>query len=234
MFLGRSSGKSSGTSQPVDRSMPAGVPASAAAPRVHRRWWRDSRVITGVIVVVVCMLAGARIVTWGEDRVSVWQVTRDLSAGANLSPSEVSAVEIPDGLTQEFLSAGAVPEGRLTRDVRAGELLTVSALAAGGDPNVRWVTLPIAPLHAPADLASGDRVDIWSTPRADLGAATIPELVLMDVLIAQIFSDARGFEGDYAVVVEVLPEQTAEVLRASRGGAIDLVRVPLRVVRAES
>ncbi len=224
---------SQGMSKVADRSATSGVSTSVAAPRIHRRWWRDSRVIAGVIVVIVCMVAGARIVTWGEERVSVWQVTRDLSVGASLTPAEVSAVDVPVALMQEFLSADAVPEGRLTRDVRAGELLTVSSLATGVEPDVRWVTVPIAPLHAPADLAPGDRVDMWSTLRGDLGVIANPELVLTDVLVAQIFSDTRGFDGDFAVVVEVPPDQAADVLRASRGGAIDLVRVPFQVSLGE-
>lgn len=229
---------SQGKSKAGDRgttlgALTLGASTSVVAPRVHRRWWRDSRVIVGVIVVVVCMVAGARIVTWGEERVSVWQVTRDLSVGASLSPAEVSAVEIPADLTQEFLPTAQMPEGRLTRNVRAGELLTFSSLATDDEPDVRWVTVPVAPLHAPADLAPGDRVDMWSTPRADLGVPTDPELVLANVLIAQIFSEARGFEGDFAVVVEVLPDQAADVLRASRGGGVDLVRVPLRVAAGE-
>jgi hypothetical protein len=206
-----------------------GVPTSVDAQRLRRRWWRDARVIGGVAVVVVCMLVGARIVTWGEARESVWQVSRTLAAGATVSLADVRAVEVPSAVAEGFLSVDEVPDGRLVRDVVAGELLTSGSVATGDEPDVRWVTVPVEPLHAPDDLAAGDRVDLWSTPRADLGAIAQPELVLPDVLVAQVFSDSRGFQGDFAVVVEVLPEESAAVLRALRTGAIDLVRVPVRI-----
>jgi Flp pilus assembly protein CpaB len=235
-FFGKSpekaADKSSKSSVP-DRRATSGALASADAQRLHRRWWRDTRVVGGVAVVAVCMLVGARIVTLGEARESVWQVTRDLSAGASLSDADVTTVEMPSDISEGFISANEIPDGRLVRDVRAGELLSSGSLVTGNEPDVRWVTVPVAPLHAPEDLAPGDRVDLWSTPRADLGVIAEPELVLPDVLVAQIFSDTRGFQGDFAVVVEVLPQESAAVLRALRTGAVDLVRVPFRIELSE-
>jgi hypothetical protein len=224
-----SPGKSAVKSKVAHRKDTVGVLTSADAQRLRRRWWRDARIVGGIAVVAVCMLVGARIMTWGEAREPVWQVSRDLAAGATVSLADVSAIEVPSAVAEGFLAADDVPNGRLVRDVVAGELLTSGSVATGDEPDVRWVTVPVEPLHAPDDLAAGDRVDLWSTPRADLGAIAEPELVLPNVMVAQVFSDSRGFQGDFAVVVEVLPQESAAVLRALRTGAIDLVRVPVRI-----
>lgn len=216
-------------------SSKATLPASAPAARVQRRWWADTRVIVGVLVIVVCTLIGARVVSMGSDQVQVWQVQRDVSAGAVLAPQDVAAVGVAPELAEAYLPAGVFPGEPLAVDVRAGEMLPIGAMSGGAAPDARWVTLPIEPLHAPADLAAGDRVDVWSTPDASRsfgsGAVVRPKLVLPNALVASIDVDARGFAGDYGVVVEVAPDQTESLLTAVRGGWIDLVRVPLGAAR---
>lgn len=72
-------------------------------------------------------------------------------------------------------------------------------------------------------------MDVWATPDASRSLEIVaePELVLAGALVAAIDVEARGFAGDYGVVIEVAPEQAQSVLAAVRGGMIDLVRVPV-------
>jgi hypothetical protein len=171
----------------------------------------------------------------GTDQVEVWQVQRDVSAGAMLAAEDLIAVGVAPALAGAYVPAGPLPGAVLSRDIRAGEMVPAGALRDGGARDVRWVTLPIEPLHAPADLAAGDRVDVWSTPDLNRAfgsdAAIRPTLVLPDALVASIDMDARGFAGDYGVVVEVDPDRAEILLKAVRGGLIDLVRVPVGVAR---
>ncbi len=216
-------------------SATSGAPASPPAARLQRRWWADTRVILGVALLVVCTLIGARVVTMSSDEVDVWQVQRDLSVGAVPTSDDLQPVGVDPQLAAMYASVDVVPGLPLTRDVRAGELLAVADMADGAIRDVRWVTLPIEPLHAPADLAPGDRVDVWATvdPSRAFGSDAVarPNLVLPDALVSGIDVDARGFAGDYGVVVEVAPDQAESLLTAVRGGLIDLVRVPLGVQR---
>lgn len=221
------------TSAVLDRVMQGrstgAVPPSPPAQRSRRAWWRDTRVVLGLALVVGSVVLGARIMTLGEQTVSVWRATRDIAAGAVPSTADLEAVSLPATVAGAYAPAADVPQQRLARDIRAGEVLPAEGVA--GAPVVRWVTLPIEPLHAPADLAPGDLVDVWSTPQADLGAAVAPELVRSDVLVVGVDGDPAGFGGEYGVVVEVAPTDAADVLRAVRGGAVDLVRVPVGGVR---
>lgn len=210
-------------------------PASVPATRIQRRWWADTRVIIGVLVIVVCTVIGARVLSMGTDQVDVWQVQRDVSAGATLAPEDLVAVGVAPGVAGAYLPAERLPADVLSRDLRAGEMVPVGVMRDGGSRDVRWVTLPIEPLHAPADLSPGDRVDVWSTPDLNRAfgsdAVARPTLVLPGALVASIDIDARGFAGDYGVVVEVDPDLAEPLLRAVRGGLIDLVRVPVGAVR---
>ena len=203
----------------------APTPLSPPANRPRRAWWRDTRVIAGVGIIVACTLAGARLLSSGSDAVAVWQVNRDLSAGAVVSPDDVTAILVDPAAASAYALADGLPTARLARDVRAGELLPIAVDQS--EPDVRWVTVPVEPLHAPADLAPGDRVDVYATGGADLGDPSAPKLVLPAALVTSVSSDAVGFSGEYGVVLEVAPESAGDVLSAVRSGAVDLVRVPV-------
>jgi hypothetical protein len=200
------------------------VPSSPPARRPSRAWWRDTRVLAGIVLIAVSMLIGARLLATGGDTVSAWQVTRDLASGAVISTDDVVAVSIPTALAGAYAPGDALPATPLDRPLLAGEILPVPTEAAALD--ARWVTVPVEPLRAPVDLSSGERVDVWATQDPDLGAVPIPQLVLESVLVSQVAADGVGLGGEYGVVLEIAPRDTAAVLAAARSGAIDLVRVP--------
>lgn len=207
------------------RADSSATPASPPAARSGRAWWRDGRVIGGILIVVISVIVGARMMASGDDTVAVWQVNRDISAGAVLGPDDVSAVSVPASTAGAYAAADGLPADRLARDLRAGELVPVAVDAIA--PDVRWVTVPVEPLHAPPDLMAGERVDVWATNSDDLAGVVPPRLVLPGALVSSVSSDAMGFGGEYGVVLEVDPQAAGDLLEAVRTGAIDLVRVPV-------
>ncbi len=212
-------------SRPRTDASPAAPPASPAANRPRRAWWRDPRVIGGIGIVVACTFIGARLLSGGGDTVAVWQVNRDIAAGAVVSADDVTAVQVERAAATTYAVADGLPTAPLTRDLLAGELMPAPTEVPPAD--VRWVTVPVEPLHAPVDLAPGERVDVYATQGADLGEPTRPELVLPAALVSSVSADAVGFGGEYGVVLEVAPASAADVLAAVRTGAVDLVRVPV-------
>lgn len=199
-------------------------PASPPARRASRSWWRDTRVMAGIVLIALCMLIGARLLSGGDDTVSAWQATRDLAPGAVVSPDDVVAVAIPAALAGAYADGAGLPTTPLDRPLLAGEILPAPGDAAVGD--ARWVTVPVEPLHAPVDLVPGERVDVWATAGTDLGAVPVPELVLEGVLVSEVAIDGVGLGGEYGVVLEIDPRDAAALLAAVRSGGIDLVRVP--------
>lgn len=200
-------------------------PASPPARRPQRAWWRDARVVAGVALIVICMAIGARLLSGGDDTVMGWQAVRDLSAGAVVGDGDVVAVALPASVAVAYAADGSLPATPLDRPVRAGEFLPASSSASIAA--ARWVTVPIEPLHAPVDLAPGERVDVWSTPGVELGAVPIPELVLEGALVSDVAIDGVGLGGEYGVVLQIEPQDAEAVLAALRSGGIDLVRVPV-------
>ena len=209
------------------RADSSSTPASPPAARSGRAWWRDGRVIGGILIVVISVIVGARLMAAGDDTVAVWQVNRDISAGAVLGPDDVTSVAVPASTAGAYVVANGLPVDRLARDLRAGELVPVAVDATA--PDVRWVTVPVEPLHAPPDLMAGERVDVWATNSDDLAAVVPPRLVLPRALVSSVSSDAMGFGGEYGVVLEVDPQVAGDLLEAVRTSAIDLVRVPVAV-----
>jgi hypothetical protein len=192
--------------------------------RTSRAWWRDARVLAGVALIVVSMLVGARLLAGNDDTVTAWQATRDLAPGAVVSGDDVVAVAIPANLAGVYADGSGLPTSPLDRPLLAGEILPTPVDVTPGD--ARWVTVPVEPLHAPVDLAPGERVDVWATEGADLGVVPVPELVLEGVLVSEVAVDGVGLGGEYGVVLEIDPGDAADLLAAARSGGIDLVRVP--------
>jgi len=211
----------------LDKPAPlATVPESPPARRGQPPRWRDPRVLAGALLIIGATLAGALLWSGGTEGTAVWRMVRDLPAGAPVTPADVEAVVVvvPEGTS--YLAAEVLPEGRLGRAVAAGELLPADATSAVAPADVRLVTVPVEPMHAPVDITAGSVVDVWSTAEGDIGGVGTTELVLAQVRVDAVLADAEGVSGALAVVLEVATEDAPVLVAAARGGVIDLVAVP--------
>ncbi len=163
--------------------------------------------------------------------VTVWQASRDLSVGAPALHVQPITVAL-GSVSEDYLPIDEPPTGELRFPISQGELIPRSALGPSTTEPIRIVTLGVDPLHAPIDLSSGDRVDIWSTPSdspmsgpvSSIDASSGPNRVLENVLVETVSADSMGRQ--LAVVVRVAPNDVAVLVQASRAGVIDLVAVP--------
>ncbi len=190
----------------------------------------DARLWLGIGLVVISMVVGAKVVTAGDDTVTVWRAGRDLSVGSvpgGLEPVVVAR----SAVTDQYLSAdenSATAGLVLSRPVPAGEMLPRSALVPVGSGALRQVTVAVDPLHAPGDLQAGDLVDVWATKReaADAGPAR-PERVLSAVSVGGRLADGIGVGGEIGIVIEVPESDVGALVAAARSGVLDLVAVPV-------
>lgn len=219
----------------------ASTPVAPRAQRVRSSRRTDLRLWLGLALVVASMFVGAHLMSQDAPTVTVWQASRDLSAGTE--PAHLQPVTVALGsVSADYLPVEERPVGELRFPIAQGELIPRSALAQPSDEPTRIVTVGVDPLHAPIDLAAGDRVDVWSTPSdgpiagamtgptsgsasgSVMGDPGGPNLVLEGALVEAVSADSFGSQ--LAVVVRVAPEDVATLVQASRAGVIDLVSVP--------
>jgi hypothetical protein len=89
--------------------------------------------------------------------------------------------------------------------------------------------VPVTPGHLPDDLAHGDLVDVYLTPKVGTEAKVPrPVQVLASVAVDSYDDGSRSLAGGstVSVVLAVPAGRVADVVHAVESGTIDLVRVP--------
>lgn len=161
-----------------------------------------------------------------DDTIVVWQAGQDLAVGA-------PAVGVPVRVALADAASAYVPateplDAVMTTAVPAGALIPRMALTTTVRTDARHVTLAVDPLHAPIGIASGDVVDVWTTPADTVGtAAAVPHQVIEHALVTSVSFEDVGIGGQVPVVLEVRTSQAEMLVAATRSGVIDLVAVPL-------
>lgn len=224
---------------PVVTSRPTGSSASGAGGgrldsppanrRANRSRHRGLRLFGGIALVVGSILIGSWFFAAADTRVTVWAAARDLAPGTEIRDSDL--VQVPVRLDAAAAYIGTESDQliglRLSRPIGDSELVPLGAVEVG-DFDHRLITIPVEPMHSPPDLGHGDRVDVYLSPREAAGsAATSTRLVLAGALVSDVADPATSVSGESAVVLDVSADQAAAVVSASRGGVIDLVRLPM-------
>lgn len=215
-----------------DEGVRTALPADRGGVRQSAARWSDARLWGAVGLIGVATVLGALLLGRGGDTVLVLRADRDLAAGS--PPAAVSAVPVPRSIADGYVPADGVAAGVLQWPVAAGDLLPRAALGPTTPARVRGVTIPVDPLHAPADLTAGDLVDVWATPVSRGGLATAgdgpegtaPQLVLSRVPVTAVSTEGVGFGGGWGVELAVPEADVARAVAAGRASVIDLVTVP--------
>lgn len=211
-----------------DRDLP-----TPTAGRLQRPSWRDGRLVGGVLLVLLAMVAGALTLRHFDDSVTVLQASRTLEPGDQVRAGDVTAVDVRMDAAGRYLAT--VPtdgRGRVLREVRAGELVPKAAVGDAGSLAVRTIAVPATSVSA-GTLQRGAVVDVWVSQRRDdaTGAASYdpPSRLLERVPVAGVPNTESGLgaaSGEGAVQILVPQEQVAQLLSAmNSGGKVDLVPV---------
>jgi hypothetical protein len=206
---------------------------SPRASRLATPSWLDLRLVTGVVMVLLSVVIGARIFASADRYTQVYVARSSLVPGEHVAADDLRVGQARfDGEGAEYVAAGAEPVGYVvTRYVGAGELVPIDSLAphATAAAASRLVTVPVDAGHRPTDLAHGDLVDVYVTAKSGLGHAPAPPTrVLAGVPVdsADDGGDSLTGDGDSAVVLAVPTEDVDAMVAAVESGSIDLVRIP--------
>ena len=187
----------------------------------------------GVLIVLLSTVLGARLLGSGSHGTPVWVARHDLAAGLALRAGDVEVrdVELSSSAPRYLSAATPFPDGLvLSSDVVAGELIPASALSpASGTDDRRIVTVPVDRFHVPADLARGERVDVYVTPRGAADGNGVSSLIARGVDVLDVDDASASFGGDAAtsgVSVSVPAAAVAALVGGLGRGVVDVVRVP--------
>jgi hypothetical protein len=185
--------------------------------------WRDTRLWIGIALVVAAMFIGARLFTVDDGRTLVWAASADMAAGA--APTQVELVSVALGAADPlYLGVDQKPTGELLIPLRRGMLIPRDAVSADArDVNMRYVTVAVEPANAPPNIAAGALVDVWSTDEEGIAL-----LVLDQAVVHEVAGEPGGVRTGIQVVLQVTTTEVAALLAAARGGAVDLVAVPVQ------
>lgn len=208
------------------------LPAPQAA-RLSMPRWLDARVVLGVLLVLLSVVAGARVFAAADNMTAVYVAAHELAPGEHISADDLTTAHVRlRGEAGRYIAVAAAPPVGyvVTRYVAAGELVPVGALgSASAAARSRDVTVPVQPGHLSESLQRGDVVDVYLTPKAAAGdAVPDPVLVLAGVPVESREGGTRTFSGNaaLAVVLSVPADKVAAVVHAVESGTIDLVQVP--------
>ena len=149
-------------------------PASPRASRLSRPGWLDGRLLLGVLLVLVSVVAGARTLSAADRSILVWATTGDVALGSQLSASDLAPVRVRlyDNVDRYLDATSPPPVGYVVRRaLGAGELLPDDALVLPEDGAFRLVTVPVEAGHFPPDLADEQEVDVWVSPPRPTGGS---------------------------------------------------------------
>jgi hypothetical protein len=202
------------------------------AVRLSRARWLDTRLLLGLLLVLVSVVLGARLLAGADSRVEVWSVTRDLGADTPLSRDDVTATWVHlSGATHRYLSASQDPDGLvLIRPVGRGELLPAAAVGRTAATSQRRVVIEVDRVGV-AGLAKGRVVDVYAvrdTPSDQTPPP--PQLVLSGVTVAEdVRSGGGAFGGSGSTAgVALLVDQgdVPDLIDAVAHGSVYVVAVP--------
>lgn len=194
--------------------------AAPAAKRLQRPSWRDSRLLVGVLLVLLAATLGARAVASADDTEPYYVAAQDLVPGDRTTAASFRRVDVrlADGLGGYLRADAPPPEGRyVLRDIRPGELVPVSALGAGDAVDVQRVTLHVD-AESTVGLVKGSHVDVYATPKAatgtDVAARPRTAVLLDDVAVSAVLTTGGGLGSSSQTSIQVLvpSDQVQEVV----------------------
>ena len=213
----------------------AELPKPTAA-RLRKPSWRDSRLVVGVVLVLLSMAIGAKVIASADDTVPMYAAAASLVPGQPVTQRDVKRVDVQLGADRsKYVAADQdIASGTFAlRDVSPGELLPRSALGTKADINLKPVSVPVDGGGA-AQLAAGSIVDVWVNAKDPSSAAEkfgnpVKTLEAAPVVRTPDTSGGGlgGASGTTAVQIMV-PEASVQALIAAidQGAKITLVPVP--------
>ena len=215
------------------------------ATRLRSPSWRDTRLLVGILLVLVSTVLGSVVVARADDRVPVYAAKGQVSPGQRLTGSDVVRVDVLLGDGAAAYLPADRPVGDDTwalRDLRPGELIPAAGVGPAEAVTVQQVALLVDATSASA-LTPGSVVDVYVNRPVEgttVGLPTYagPERALESVSVVRVAAEDGVLAGSAAsrAVHVMVPREDVQgiVADVDVGARITLVPVPGGVAAAGS
>lgn len=203
------------------------------ANRLRKPSWHDSRLVVGVILVLLSVAAGGVLVAQADHRVPVLVAQADLVPGDRLTAdnTRVVPVQLGDGLVRYLAGTTRLGDRYVLRPVRRGELIAASGVGVAADLAVQPLTVMADATSATA-LVRGSVVDVYvNIPKGGSSEGYAgSERVLTTIAVADRPAPASGLgtTSDRLPVRILVPRERVNDLvnHLDDGSRITLVPIP--------
>ena len=199
--------------------------------RLRRSRLTDPRLIIGILLVCASVALGAVVVGKATSKTSYLMLTQTVEQGKVITKDMVRAVPVNLGEAEDSYVRTLEENTIASRSIKAGELLSVNAIAAKGELELRRVMVPVRG-ELPQTALVGSQVELWKLP--DAGSSTLrerqtePEKVAEGLVIARLPESGGGLGRLPAAnsVELVVPEQSLQTVLAAVSAPGGLTLVP--------
>lgn len=134
------------------------------ARRLTKPSWKDTRLLVGILLVLLSIVIGALAMSAADDRVGMWAAAGPLTPGQTIGESDLQRVDVQLGDAQGdyLMSNERLPNGAVVdREVREGELVPRAAVIDPTELDVQRVAVHVDPAYL-SNLVKGSRVTVFT------------------------------------------------------------------------
>ena len=217
----------------VDPQAPWGEPTAPAGRRMPSapRERKPALAVLAVLLIVGGALAAGALVVKSGQRIGAIEVTQQISQGEQIPAGAIQEVQISSDSGVNYVSwqyAGQVSQYYATTPIPKGTLLNNGMLAKtnGLPSDEAEVGLSLKDGQIPANLQSGDTIDIYSTASTSGGCPGKPGTALATgATVISVSGSASGAETS-DVVVAMGSESVGPVVCNTANGTTGIAIVP--------
>ena len=188
-----------------------------------------TRTYFAIGLLVISLLAAIAITGKANQSVTVWAASSEIMPGDEISNSNIRAVKVflPESINEYMSSRNVIHNGISNRRIASGELIPRRAVSVSfAGEATRSVPLRIARNDLPNDLTSGQVVDIYHLPQANLNStkAARTELISEAVLVESIDQKSKDMGGEIGIVLKIPEFEVMKLLAALNNSRVVVVR----------
>lgn len=194
--------------------------------RLRRPRVKDPRLITGIVLMLVSILAGAGIISANARTTTALVASADIAEGEPLSAASFTTtqVNLGDQGSHYVSSPDQIPEGALANArITEGELLTTSAVGQSGQSSKRPISVPVD-ASVMASLKPGAVVELWNAPKE--GDSSAAQLLVPQAQVRAIH-EGSGFGATSGTVELLVPQKSVPGVLAAmnRGDTMYVIQI---------